>query len=235
MVLFLEDTSQKILPKSANCVSIGFSLKLGQFSWLRFPKMEEASSISPWCCVSFRYNAVSALFRDNSPSLSPHSPIVCNWHVGNWKPLESGWGWRRMDVRLWISCSRCPCGAPTTRSRHCRPGLWQTGLVWSHVTFLRRVLCICEPLWLEAKGSPQLSHCPTSQIYSEAKAPVDLPWVANAVYPSDHHIQTLEWEACEQLSVDIQTSASRSSPWLQIAPTCDWEYPQRCCVCWLPS
>ena len=66
----------------------------------------------------------------------------------------------------------------------------------------------------DLKGSLWLSMCPRSQTFPETKLPVDLPWAANAVYLSDRDIQTLEREACRQLSTGIENNTSSSSPWL---------------------
>lgn len=84
---------------------IGFSLKLGQSSWLHFSKMEEASpSFFDNVCHVDRYTFTIFTLQGLAPRsfFSPIPPsrrqciqlnhnVVYNWHAGNWKLRE--WGW----------------------------------------------------------------------------------------------------------------------------------------------
>lgn len=92
----------------------------------------------------------------------------------------------------------------------------------SHAAFLRQA----PPMWTLVPGNKGAVNAHSIPNILRQKCPcVDLPRAASAAYPSGRYLQTLECEACKQLSIDIQTSASSSSPWLQILPWWDCGYP----------
>lgn len=169
-----EKIQVKNITKNVNYVPIGFSLKLGQFSWLHFAKIDAPSL--PDILIHVDRRQQNYPFLLSCPLPQEECPVLCQanhnavgtWHMATWK--LPGWGWNAR--RVMCTCqsvlgSRCHCGA-IARSRRCRQCLSHPGLMPSQVAFLRQVPSGWT-LWPETKV---LSMRATSQTSSETKMPV---------------------------------------------------------------